>query len=43
MGNNGVVLEKKRPKVAPGEMESLTLKKEMFSDTDELCFSLEVL
>ena len=43
MGNNGVVLEKKRPKVAPGEMESLTLKKEMLSGTDELCFSLEVL
>ena len=42
-GNNGVLLEKKKPKVAPGEMESITLKKEMLLDTNELSFSLEVL
>ena len=42
-GNNGLILEKKKPKVAPGEMESVTLKKEMLSGADEITFSLEVL
>ena len=42
-GNNCILLEKKKPKVAPGEMESVTLKKEMLSDVNEITFSLEVL
>ena len=42
-GKDGLVLSRKRPKVAPGEMESITIKKEMLSETDELYFSLEVL
>lgn len=42
-GNNGVILEKKKPKVAPGEMESIMLKKDMLSGVNEITFSLEVL
>lgn len=37
-----VILENKRPRVAPGEMESLRLTQEMTSDAQELCFELEV-
>ena len=36
------VLTKKRPRVAPGEMESVTLTPAMFSQAKELVFSLEV-
>ena len=36
-----VILKKKRVKVAPGEMESVTLKKEMLENAKELYFSLE--
>jgi len=38
-----VVLSKKRPKVAPGEMESITLKAEQVAGAKELKFELEVL
>ena len=38
-----VILSKKRPKVAPGEMESVTIKAEMLADVAELAVSLEVL
>ncbi|MBQ9132261.1 MAG: FAD-dependent oxidoreductase [Clostridia bacterium] len=37
-----VVYSKKKMKVAPGEMESITLKPEMFADAAELSFALEV-
>ena len=37
-----VVFNKKKVKVAPGEMESITLKPEMFADAKELYFELEV-
>ena len=37
-----VVLSRKKPKVAPGEMESITLKPEMFENASELSFELEV-
>ena len=37
-----VVYSKKKLKVAPGEMESITLKPEMFADAAELSFALEV-
>ena len=37
-----VVYSKKKLKVAPGEMESITLKPEMFADASELSFALEV-
>lgn len=36
------LLEKKRPRVAPGEMESIRLTEEMLSDVRELSFALEV-
>ncbi|MBQ3498792.1 MAG: FAD-dependent oxidoreductase [Clostridia bacterium] len=39
-GNN-TLLTKKKVKVAPGEMESITLKKEIFENVKELYFSLE--
>ncbi len=35
------LLSKKRPKVAPGEMESITIKAEQLKDIKELYFSLE--
>ena len=38
-----LVLTKRRPKVAPGEMESIVLKAEKLTDVSELHFSLEVL
>lgn len=41
-GKDGVILTKKRPKMAPGEMESILLKKELLKDSDELFFKLEV-
>jgi len=37
-----VVFSRKKPKVAPGEMESITLKPEMFENAKELSFELEV-
>ena len=37
-----VVFSKKKAKVAPGEMESITLKPEAFEDAKELFFELEV-
>ncbi len=37
-----VVFSRKKPKVAPGEMESITLKPEMFENATELSFELEV-
>lgn len=37
------VFTKKKVKVAPGEMESITLKPEIIENTPELTFSLEVL
>lgn len=40
---NEVVFTKKKVKVAPGEMESISLKPEMFENTNEIVFSLEVL
>ncbi len=36
-----ILFSKKRVKVAPGEMESVTLKKEIFANAKELYFSLE--
>lgn len=41
--NGEAVYSKKKVKVAPGEMESLKLSKDMFANTDELSFELEVL
>ncbi len=38
-----LVLTKRRPKVAPGEMESIVLKADKLTDVSELFFSLEVL
>ena len=38
-----IVFSKKKPKVAPGEMESITLKQELFENVKELKFELEVL
>ena len=35
------LLSKKKIKVAPGEMECITLKKEIFENAKELYFSLE--
>ena len=37
-----VVLTRKKPKVAPGEMESIALKPEQFMNASELLFELEV-
>ena len=37
-----VVFSRKKPKVAPGEMESITLKPEAFETASELFFELEV-
>lgn len=37
-----VVFSRKKPKVAPGEMESISLKPEMFENAKELSFELEV-
>ena len=38
-----VVFSKKKPKVAPGEMESVTLKQELFEGITDLKFELEVI
>jgi hypothetical protein len=38
-----VLLTKKRMKVAPGEMESITLKGEQLDHVQELYFSLEAM
>ncbi len=37
-----VVFSRKKPKVAPGEMESITLKSEMLEGAEKLSFELEV-
>lgn len=37
-----VIFSKKKPKVAPGEMESITLRPEQFADAAALDFELEV-
>lgn len=39
--NGQAVFSKKKPKVAPGEMESIRLTKDMFDGTEELKFVLE--
>ena len=36
------VFSKKKQKLAPGEMESITLKKELFENASKLTLSLEV-
>lgn len=41
--NGEQVYSKKKVKVAPGEMESIKLTKEMFANTNEISFELEVL
>ena len=41
--NDNIVLKKKKAKVAPGEMETVILKKENLKDISELSFELEVL
>ena len=41
--DNKIILSKKAVKVAPGEMECITLKKEMLDNISKLNFSLEVL
>jgi hypothetical protein len=38
-----LLLSKKKQKVAPGEMEKITLKSEMLENAKELNFSLEVM
>jgi sarcosine oxidase subunit alpha len=38
-----VILEKKKAKVAPGEMEAITLKEKTLNDVKQLSFGLEVL
>ncbi len=40
-GNGELILTKKRPKVAPGEMEYVVLKKDSFKDFEALEFRLE--
>ena len=37
-----VIFSKKKPKVAPGEMESITLRPDQFADAKALDFELEV-
>ncbi len=39
--NGQLVFSKKKPKVAPGEMENIKLNKDMFGKTEELQFVLE--
>ena len=41
--NDNIILKKKKAKVAPGEMETVILKKENLKDISELSFELEVL
>lgn len=40
---DAVLLSKKKPKVAPGEMESITLKSEQLENAKKLYFSLEAM
>ena len=40
---DNIILKKKKAKVAPGEMETVILKKEQLKDISELSFELEVL
>ena len=37
-----VIFSRKKPKVAPGEMESITLRPDQFADAKTLRFELEV-
>ena len=41
--NNGLILSKKKQRLAPGEMETVNLKAEMIEGAGELRFELEVL
>lgn len=41
ISNGEVILSKKKPKVAPGEMETVLLKKDMLENVSELRFELE--
>ena len=41
--NDNIITKKKKAKVAPGEMETVILKKEQLKDINELSFELEVL
>ena len=41
--NDNIIIKKKKAKVAPGEMETVILKKEQLKDINELSFELEVL
>ena len=43
MSDDGIILEKKKQKVTPGEMESIVIKKDMLTDVNNLDFRLEVL
>ena len=38
-----VIVQKKKARVAPGEMETLTLKADALADVSSLVFSMEVL
>ena len=40
---DNIIIKKKKAKVAPGEMETVILKKEQLKDINELSFELEVL
>ena len=40
---NAAILSKKKQRVAPGEMESITIKGEQLENAKELYFSLEVM
>ena len=42
-GDQGLIFSRKKVKVAPGEMESIVIKKDLLADTKELRFELEVL
>ena len=41
--NKGLILSKKKQRLAPGEMETVNLKAEMIEGAGELRFELEVL
>ncbi|MBQ1934602.1 MAG: FAD-dependent oxidoreductase, partial [Clostridia bacterium] len=43
MCGDTLLLSKKKQKVAPGEMEKITIKKELLENADKLTFSLEVM
>ncbi len=41
--NDNIIIKKKKAKVAPGEMETVILKKEQLKDINELSFELEAI